>query len=87
MASGRQPVIVSCGAAILATLMDGRHTLAEIQGMQFRAAADAVGSASFSFTVTDDGTTAGAADPQTLAQSLTITVTEEIGRASCRERV
>ena len=53
------------------------YTLADIQGMQFKAAADANGGpATFSYTVKDDGTTNGANDFKTLTQSLTITVTE-----------
>ncbi len=51
------------------------YTLAQIRGMQFKTAPDATGSGTFTFTVTDNGTTAGAADPKTLTQSLTITVT------------
>ncbi|WP_406700496.1 Ig-like domain-containing protein [Singulisphaera sp. Ch08] len=54
----------------------GSYSLAAIQGMKFFAADDANGSGTFSFTVTDTGTTNGAADPKTLVQSLTITITE-----------
>ena len=52
-------------------------TLTQLQGLQFRTAANTNGGpATFSFTVTDDGTTNGGADPQVLTESLTITVTE-----------
>jgi hypothetical protein len=73
-ASSLGDVVLADGTTVVAP---GAYTLAEIQGMQFRAAADAVGGpATFSFTVTDDGTTDGVADPLVLAQSLDITVTE-----------
>lgn len=53
------------------------HTLAELQGMQFQTSPDANGGpATFSFTVTDNGTTDGEADPLSLTESLTIHVTE-----------
>jgi len=52
------------------------YTLAQINGMQFKTVQDANGGpATFSFTVTDNGTTNGVADPKTLTESLTITVT------------
>jgi hypothetical protein len=50
----------------------GSYSLAEIRGMQFRPAADANGSAAFSFQVQDDGGTPGS---DTLTETLTITVT------------
>jgi hypothetical protein len=51
------------------------YTLTQIQGMQFRHTTNAFGGpAPFSFTVTDNGTTAGAPAPLTLTQSLNITV-------------
>ena len=51
-------------------------TLTQLQGLQFRTAANTNGGpATFSFTVTDDGTTNGGADPQAIAESMTITVT------------
>jgi hypothetical protein len=50
------------------------YTLAQLQGMQFRAAANANGTGSFSFSVQDNaGTANGGVD--TLVQSLAITVT------------
>src|SRR5437868_4136302 len=56
---------------------DSTYTLAQIRGMQFKEAADANGGpASFSYTVSDDGTTAGANDFKTLTQSLTSTVSK-----------
>ena len=55
----------------------GTYSLAEIRGMQFLPAANAHGGpATFAFSVTDDGTTAGASDPQTLEESLDILITE-----------
>ena len=54
----------------------GSYSLADIQGMKFEAAADGAGSGTFTFTVTDNGTTDAVADPQILTESLTITVTE-----------
>jgi hypothetical protein len=54
----------------------GGYTLAEIQGMQFLPnASSAGGTSSFAFSVTDDGTTAGVADPRAIAEALSITVT------------
>ncbi|MCA9036957.1 MAG: hypothetical protein KDA91_17600, partial [Planctomycetaceae bacterium] len=51
------------------------YTLAEIQGMQFRTAADANGGPeTFSFTVTDDGTTNGSSDPVSIAETINVTV-------------
>jgi VCBS repeat-containing protein len=60
LADGTTPVVV------------GSYSLAEIRGMQFRPAADANGSAAFSFQVQDDGGTPGS---DTLTETLTITVT------------
>ena len=55
----------------------GNYTLAQIQGMRFRPAPNASGGpATFSFSVTDNGTTGGVADPLSLPESLTITVSE-----------
>ena len=57
----------------------GAYTLAQIQGMQFLAAANVFGGPeTFSFTVTDNGTTNGVADFKTLNQSLLIDVIENI---------
>src|SRR5207244_2301361 len=73
-ATGLGDIVLSDGSTVVTT--STTYTLAQLQGMQFRTAANANGGpATFSFTVTDNGTTNGAADPQTLAQSLTITVT------------
>lgn len=53
------------------------YTLAQIQGMKFSPAADAFGGPyPFTFTVTDNGTSRGIADPKSLTQTLNITVTE-----------
>ena len=52
------------------------YTLAQIQGMKFKTASGgATGSGTFAFTVTDNGTTNGAAAPLSLTQPLTISVT------------
>src|SRR5439155_654923 len=68
-------MVISDGTTVVSS--GTGYTLAQIRGMQFRAAADANGGpATFSYTVSDDGTTAGANDFKTLTQSLTITVTE-----------
>ncbi len=72
----------SLGEIVLAdgttVVMSGSsYSLVELQGMQFKAADNANGGpVTFSFTVTDNGTTDGGADPQTLTQQLSITVTE-----------
>jgi len=51
------------------------YTLADIQGMKFKPAANANGGPeTFTYTVTDNGTTNGSSDPKTLTESLTITV-------------
>jgi len=51
------------------------YSLTQIQGMQFSTASNANGGPeTFSYTVTDNGTTSGSADPKTLTQSLSITV-------------
>lgn len=53
------------------------YTLTQIQGMKFSPAADGFGGPyPFTFTVTDNGTSRGVADPRTLIQTLNITVTE-----------
>ena len=51
------------------------YTLAQIKGMQFKATLNANGIGNFTFTVNDDGTTKGVADPLSLTQTLAITVT------------
>jgi hypothetical protein len=57
-----------------AVLANGTSTLAEIQGMKFKPAADANGTGVFAFVVKDDGGTAdGGLD--SLAQTVAITVT------------
>ncbi|MCY2987311.1 MAG: Ig-like domain-containing protein, partial [Planctomycetota bacterium] len=54
----------------------GAYALAQLQGMRFKPLPNVNGGpGTFSFTVTDDGTTNGAADHKTLAKTLTITVT------------
>ncbi len=51
------------------------YTLVQLRGMQFITAANAHGGPqTFSYSITDDGTTAGTADPQTLSESLFVTV-------------
>lgn len=65
LADGRTPVLVS-----------RTYTLSEMRGLQFQTARDAVGVGTFSFAVTDDGTTNGQPDPRTLVESLTVTATE-----------
>src|SRR4051794_28283918 len=58
--------------------------------MRCRAHFSSNGTDSFTYTVTDNGTTAGANDFKSDTATVTVTVTEvndEIGRASCRERV
>ena len=51
------------------------YSLAQLQGMQFRTAANANGGpTTFAFTVVDDGTTNGTSDPLMLTESLDITV-------------
>ncbi len=55
----------------------GPYTLGQIRGMQFKAAADVFGGPeTFGFTVTDNGTTVGLNDFQTLSQTIEIRVTE-----------
>ena len=67
-------VVLADGTTVVAP---GPYTLAQIQGMQFLAATDALGGPeTFAYDVTDDGTTGGAADPQTLTESLNISVSE-----------
>ncbi len=68
-------VLLADGVTVV---IPGSYTLAQIQGMQFRPADDAAGGGptTFSFSVTDNGATAGSSDPQMLNESLTITVTE-----------
>ncbi|MEM1070116.1 MAG: dockerin type I domain-containing protein [Planctomycetota bacterium] len=57
----------------------GVYTQTQLQGMKFRPFAAVFGGPeTFAFSVTDDGTTAGQPDPQTLDQSLQITVLEFI---------
>ena len=67
--------IVLADATTVVTV-DTEYTLLQINGMQFTTVHDANGGpATFAFTVTDNGTTNGAADAKTLTESLTITVT------------
>ena len=69
-------VVLSDGSTVVTP---GAYTLAQIQGMQFKAAPNIFGSSdTFSFTVTDNGTTNGVADFKTLPQSLLIDVVENI---------
>ena len=69
-------VVLSDGTTVVTP---GAYTLAQIQGMQFRAAPDVFGGPeTFSFEVTDNGTTDGADDFKTLSQSLQINVIEFI---------
>ena len=69
-------VVLADGATVVTP---GAYTLAQIQGMQFQAAADVFGGPeTFSFTVTDNGMTNGADDFKTLSQSLQIDVIEFI---------
>jgi VCBS repeat-containing protein len=49
-------------------------TLADLQGLQFRAVADANGSGAFRFEVRDNGTSRGIADSLTLEEKIRITV-------------
>jgi hypothetical protein len=67
-------VVLSNGTTVV---MPGVYTLAQIQGMQFLAASNVFGGPeTFSFAVTDNGTTNGVADFKTLNQSLLINVIE-----------
>lgn len=50
------------------------YTISQIQGMKFKPAANGYGVAPFTFSVTDNGTSRGSADPKTLTQSMNITV-------------
>ena len=69
-------VVLSDGTTVVTP---GDYTLAQIQGMQFRAVPGVFGGPeTFSFAVTDDGTTNGVADFKTLNQSLVINVIEAI---------
>jgi hypothetical protein len=53
----------------------GQYSLAELSSMQFRPTSGALaGAGSFSFTVMDDGGTAGFADPRQLQESLRVSV-------------
>src|SRR5690606_9595715 len=51
-------------------------SVAELQGLKVKTLADAVGTGTITWTVRDDGTTAGDPDAQTFGDSLSITVTE-----------
>ncbi|MCX5660877.1 MAG: Ig-like domain-containing protein [Planctomycetota bacterium] len=51
------------------------YTLAQAQGMLFRANANASGFGTFNYTVTDIGTSNGVSDPKTLTEAIAITVT------------
>jgi hypothetical protein len=69
-------VVLSDGTTVVTP---GAYTLAQIQGMQFLATANVFGGPeTFSYTVTDNGTTDGVADFKTLNQSLLIDVIENI---------
>jgi len=64
-------IVLADGVTVV---VPGSYTLEQLRGMQFVPAASANGIGVFRFTVTDDGTTAGQPDPQTLVESLTISV-------------
>jgi hypothetical protein len=65
-------VLADGSTTVLAGL---NYTLAQMRGMHFSPATNANGGPdTFSFTVADDGTTAGSADPRAITESLTITV-------------
>src|SRR6185436_14301557 len=51
-------------------------TVAELQGLTYKTVADANGTGTISWTVSDNGTTAGSADAKSVSDSLSITVTE-----------
>lgn len=57
-----------------AVLVPGPVSLSDLRQAQFRPSATALGSATFSFRVSDNGTTNRSADPRGLTESLTITV-------------
>jgi hypothetical protein len=78
-ASSLGSVVLADGTTVVAP---GAYTLDEIRGMQFLpSAGSAGGTGTFAFTVTDDGTIPGGADPQTLTESLSITVEAAAGQA------
>jgi len=67
-------IVLSDGSTVVTP---GVYSLAQIQGMQFRATPNTFGSSdTFSFAVTDNGTTNGIADSKTLFQSLQVDVIE-----------
>ncbi len=53
-------------------------SLTALRGLTYTTKPDANGSDTLTWTVTDDGTTNGAADPQTLTENLPITVTARL---------
>ena len=66
-------IVLDDGTTVVTT--STAYTLLEIRGMQFRTASNANGGPeTFTFTVTDNGTTDGGADPLSIVQSLTVTV-------------
>ena len=66
-------IVLADGTTVVTT--STTYLLSEIRGMQFRTASNANGGpATFSFTVADNGQTNGNPDPQSIAESLTITV-------------
>ena len=68
-------IVLADGTTVVT--VDTEYTLSQINGMQFKTVQDANGGpVMFTFTVTDNGTTNGAADAKTLTESLTITITE-----------
>jgi hypothetical protein len=57
----------------------GAYTLAQIQGMQFEPDTGVIGGPeAFQFTITDNGTTNEIGDPQTLTETIQITVLESV---------
>ncbi len=68
--AGQTLTITAVGSEVNGTAVINGTTV------EFTPAADYVGAASFEYTVSDDGTTSGAADPQTDTATVTLTVTE-----------
>ncbi len=74
--AGLGNIVLANGVTVV---MPGSYTLSQIQGMQFAAAPGTIGGPeTFSFTVTDNGTTGGVNDFQTLNQSLQIEIIESL---------
>jgi hypothetical protein len=60
---------------VTTVLSNSTYTLTQIRGLLFKPATNALGGPEpFTFTVTDNGTTAGVPSPQTLTQSLYLTI-------------